>query len=126
MYIRIYILYILATHCNTLQHTATHCNTLQHKYDVHKDIYPIYLGNTLQHTATHCNTNMMYIKIYILYILATHCNTLQHTATHCNTLQHKYDVHKDIYPIYLGDTRQSVYMMYTYIHMCIYDVYIYT
>ena len=28
---------MLATHCNTLQHTATHCNTLQR-------------------TATHCNT----------------------------------------------------------------------
>ena len=38
---------VIATHCNTLQHTATHCNTLQHT---------VTHCNTLQHTATHCNT----------------------------------------------------------------------
>jgi len=64
---------LVATHCNTLQHTATHRNTLQHTA-TH--------CNTLQHTATHGNT---------LQHTATHGNTRQHTATYCNTLQHVRD-----------------------------------
>jgi len=66
---------IVATHCNTLQHTATHCNTL--KLTAVTAITATQC-NTVQHTAAHYNT---------LQHTATHCNTLQHTATHCNAVQ---------------------------------------
>ena len=66
---------LLATHCNTLQHSATHCTTLQHTFQH---------CSTMQHTAWHCNT---------LHHTASHCITLQHTATHSIThhffLQHR-------------------------------------
>jgi len=57
---------MVATHCNTLQHTATDCDRLRHT-TTHCD--------TLRHTVTHCDT-------------LAHCNTLQHTVPHSNTLQH--------------------------------------
>jgi len=89
---------VMATHCNTLQHTATHCNTLQHTVFITRCEVDMRHGDTLQHTATHCNTlqhtathcNTPYSlqDMKSIWDMVTHCNTLQHTATHCKTLQH--------------------------------------
>jgi len=48
---------VLATHCNTLQHTAIHCNTLQYTatHATHQ-MNPAHLQKSPQHTATHLNT----------------------------------------------------------------------
>jgi len=52
---------VVATCCNTLQHTATHCNTLQH-------------------TATHCSTCLpVWWRRLICCIIATYMSTLQLT-----------------------------------------------
>jgi len=56
------VLQLIATHCNTLQHTATYCNK-QHLGDM--------CITVLQHTTTHYN---------ILQHTATYCNILQQTA----------------------------------------------
>jgi len=94
------MLWVNATHCNTLQHTATHINVALRRVWVSKGS----TLTTLQQAHTQCES---------LQHTATHCNTLQHTATwhsresewakarnippcsihthsmsHCNTLQH--------------------------------------
>ena len=70
---------MLATHCNTLQHTATHCNTLQHTA-TH--------CNTLQHNATHTHCSTLQLPDYPRFtLLVDNRECLQRTATHCNTLQ---------------------------------------
>jgi len=102
---------ILATQCNTLQHTATHCNAQRFERVgsiaiVFTDLrYTATHCNTLQHTATHleklCSRGNADVALQVhiqknsrsllnspYTCLSTHCNTLQHTATHCNTLQH--------------------------------------
>jgi len=49
------VLEILASYCDTLQHTATHCDTLQHTA-TH--------CNTLQHSTTNCATEWVSRKPY--------------------------------------------------------------
>jgi len=108
---------LLATHCNTLQHTATHCNTCtyesRHSWLLQQNLWNSIASNaatrcnTLQHK--HCDYESRHSWLLqqnlwhstasnTLQHVATHCNTLkhtatpfntlQHTATHCNTLQH--------------------------------------
>ena len=61
---------VVATYCNTLQHTATRCNRIRHTAFMR--ISTVAAIAMLQHTTTHRNT---------LECTATHCNTLQHAAT---------------------------------------------
>ena len=82
-------LQVIATHCNTLQHTAT--QALQgKKITIHGNSTHKHTASnckSLQPTAIHCNKLHLW-QVHTHTHTATHYNLLQLTATHCNTLQH--------------------------------------
>jgi len=115
---------LIATHCDTLQHTATAKSQVDTK---ESDWMPILssLGmysqrhtarhcKTLQDTARHCNSKLTgrYKREQldadpILFgneLAATHCKTLQDTARHCKTLQHTATANSRV------DTKESNWM----------------
>ena len=94
---------LIATHCNTLQHTASQCNTLQHTASHCTTLQHTALVagrlfatccNMPQHTSTPCRRaelgECLPVQVHKSTLHhAAHCNTLQHTATHathCETV----------------------------------------
>ena len=83
---------VIATQCNSLQHTATHCITLQHT-TTHCNNTATYC-NSLQHTATPCNTQDRRLCASsclpccsVLQCVAVCCSVLQCVAVCCSVLQ---------------------------------------
>jgi len=97
---------MLATLCNTLQHSATHCSTLHHTRTrtiflmcgtVRDEMFvTLAIQNNNQIMFATCiqkkNSSFSFFHNFLrnLILFATHCNTalcntLQHAATHCNT-----------------------------------------
>ena len=72
--LRIWPVFTMSKHCNTLQHTTTHCSILPSTATRRSTLLPI---------ATHCST---------LPSTATHNSTLLPTITHCRNLQHSFPI----------------------------------
>jgi len=130
--IRVWVIYLDATHCNTLQHvphTATHYVYVYEWY-ILPWCTPAHLYECFMYTYKFTvRMHVMYICVYVrvwvvntalMLHTATHCNTLQHTMYKCMSGRHRLDPPRRICHVCDINVYKFTVRMWSDVYMCMY------